>query len=79
LERKKGDLELIEAKNTKILCKNIRHGRAWQWHGHTSKVGSTLPKSETSHGSCCQWHSRARWMDTLLLLLLRDLARPMLA
>ena len=28
VEQKKGDLELIEAKNMKILCKNIKHGRA---------------------------------------------------
>jgi len=27
LEEKKGDLELIEAKNMKILFKNIRRGR----------------------------------------------------
>jgi len=32
MERKdlEHDLELIETKNMKIICKNIRHDRAWQ-------------------------------------------------
>ena len=33
------DLELIEDKNMKILCKNIRHGRAWQWRGRAKVPG----------------------------------------
>ena len=28
LEQKKEDLELIQAKNMKIMCKNIKHGHA---------------------------------------------------
>jgi len=38
LEQKKGDFELIRVKNIKILCKNIRHGRAKQRCGHAIKV-----------------------------------------
>jgi len=33
LEQKKGDLELIEAENMKILCKNIMHNPCLWWHG----------------------------------------------
>jgi hypothetical protein len=38
LEQKKGDFELIRAKNMKILCKNIKHGRTGQRRGHAIKV-----------------------------------------
>jgi len=42
-----------EAKNMKILCKNIRHDRAWKRRGHASKVGSNMPKSKAWHDLCC--------------------------
>jgi len=38
MEQKKGDLELIRAKNIKIMCKNIKHGQAGQQRGHAIKV-----------------------------------------
>jgi len=40
------DLELIEAKNMKILCKNMRYGRVWQCPEHASNWFQTCQKPE---------------------------------
>jgi len=55
----------------KILCKNMRHGRAGQRCGHAIKVIKVMTKSESWHGRarllklfCCFcsecWHGRAK-------------------
>ena len=53
-------MELIEDKNTKILCKNIWYGHAEQWRGHATKVWRTMPKSGPWHGPCHHKHIHAR-------------------
>jgi len=54
------DLELIEDKNIKILCKNIRHGRAGQWRGRASKLFKKAILQRYWHDPCLQAHGRAR-------------------
>ena len=60
LEQKKEDLELIEAKNMKIQCKNIKHGRAWHWHGRGSNYLEEAKNQRACHGPCLPWHGCAR-------------------
>jgi len=63
LELKKADLELIRAKNMKVLCKNTDTARA-------SNNSKPISDQRAWHGPCLQPHSRTTTPDSLLLLLL---------
>jgi len=72
----KYDLELIEDINMKILCKNMRRGRAGQRRGHATKVIKVIAQVRSLARSVLPVAWPCATVYALLLLLSRLLARP---
>jgi len=70
------DLGLIEDKNMKILCKNIRHGRDWYSPDRASKLFPNAKLQRDWHGPCLQEHGRTQFQLPFFVVLFTDWHGP---